>query len=69
LRWSSSATHIIPFSARGVTRVDDQITAVGNRHKATGEQVLNHVLPALAKVKPGAKVTAEYVPESGVPDR
>ncbi len=23
-----------------------QITAAGNRHKATAEQVLNHVLPA-----------------------
>ena len=30
-----------------------QITAAGNRHKATAEQVLNHILPALAKVKAG----------------
>ena len=46
-----------------------QITAAGNRHKATAEQVLNHVLPALAEVepgtrlKPGVKMTVEYVPE------
>ena len=30
-----------------------QIAAAGNRHKTTAEQVLNHVLPALAKVKAG----------------
>jgi hypothetical protein len=30
-----------------------QITAAGNQHKATAEQVLNHTLPALARVKPG----------------
>ena len=40
-----------------------QITSAGNRHKATAEQVLNHVLPALAKVKPGVKVMVEYTPE------
>ena len=46
-----------------------QITAAGIRHKATAEQVLNHVLPALAEVepgtrlKPGVKMTVEYVPE------
>ncbi len=41
-----------------------QITAAGNRHKAAAEQVLNHILPALAKVKPGVKVTVEYAPDS-----
>ncbi|MBW4079415.1 MAG: hypothetical protein HIU84_13090 [Acidobacteria bacterium] len=40
-----------------------QITSAGNRHKATAEQVLNHILPALAKVKPGVKVTVEYTSE------
>ncbi|MGE5134872.1 MAG: hypothetical protein ACM32E_18445 [Gemmatimonadota bacterium] len=40
-----------------------QITAAGNRHKATAEQVLNHVLPALAGVKPNAGITVEYMPE------
>ena len=39
-----------------------QVTAAGNRHRATAEQVLNHVLPALANVKPDAAVTVEYTP-------
>ena len=45
-----------------------QITAPGNRHKATAEQVLNHVLPALAKVRPGVKVTVEYMPNGNAED-
>jgi hypothetical protein len=45
-----------------------QITAAGNRHKATAEQVLNHILPALAKVKPGVEVMVEYVPDRSAPD-
>jgi len=45
-----------------------QITAAGNRHEATAEQVLNHVLPALANVKPGVTVTVDYLPESLSPD-
>lgn len=45
-----------------------QITAPGNRHKATAEQVLNHILPALAKVKPDVKVTVEYTPEDRAPN-
>lgn len=40
-----------------------QISSAGKRHRATAEQVLNHILPALAKVKPGVKVTVEYAPE------
>jgi hypothetical protein len=46
-----------------------QVTAAGNRHKATAEQVLNHVLPALAEVEPGTRLkpavemSVEYVPE------
>ncbi len=32
-----------------------QVTAAGNRHQATAEQVLNHVLPALAEIEPGAR--------------
>ncbi len=48
-----------------------QFTSAGNQHKATAEQVLNHVLPALAelepgvKLKPGIQMTVEYVPEDG----
>lgn len=45
-----------------------QITAAGNRHKATAEQVLNHILPALAKVKPGVTVTVEYTTEVSLPE-
>lgn len=41
-----------------------QVTAAGNRHQATAEQVLNHVLPALANVKPGVTVSVDYRPES-----
>ena len=50
-----------------------QITSAGNRHGATAEQVLNHVLSALAetesgaRLKPGVKMTVEHVPESGLP--
>lgn len=46
-----------------------QITAAGKRHEATAEQVLNHILPALAEVEPGVrlkprvKITVEYEPE------
>ncbi len=52
-----------------------QVTAAGNRHKATAEQVLNHVLPALAEVEPGARlkpgvqIVVEYVPEPANPDK
>jgi hypothetical protein len=42
-----------------------QITASGNRHSATAEQVLNHMLPVLAKVKSGVKIDVEYVPANG----
>jgi len=38
-----------------------QITAAGNRLKATAEQVLNHLLPALAEIKPSVRVVVEYV--------
>ena len=50
-----------------------QITSAGNRHKAMAEQVLNHVLPALAEVKPGARLkpgvqmTVEYKPVNSEP--
>ena len=42
-----------------------QVTSAGNRHNATAEQVLNHILPALAQVKPGVKVRVEHVPDAG----
>ena len=52
-----------------------QVTAAGNRHKATAEQVLNHVLPALAEIEPGARlkpgvqIAVEYMPEPVNPDK
>ncbi len=52
-----------------------QVTATGNRHKVTAEQVLNHILPALAEVEPGARlkpgvqIAVEYVPQSVNPDQ
>ena len=45
-----------------------QMTSAGNRHKATAEQVLNHILPALAQVKPSMQVSVEYVPDVSGPD-
>lgn len=42
-----------------------QITSPGNRHAATAEQVLNHMLPVLAGVKPGVKLRVAHVPVSG----
>ncbi len=41
-----------------------QMTSAGNRHQATAEQVLNHILPALAQVKPGVKIRVEYLPDA-----
>ena len=35
-------------------------SAKGNLMPATAEQVLNHLLPALAKVKPGIEVEVQY---------
>jgi len=34
---------------------------------ATAGQVLNHVMPALANVKPAVQVEVEYLPESRSP--
>jgi hypothetical protein len=45
-----------------------QMTSASNRHMATAEQVLNHILPALAQVKPGVKVSVECVPDVSGPD-
>jgi hypothetical protein len=37
-------------------------SAQGRKFRATAEQVLNHMLPAMAAVKPGLKVEVEYRP-------
>lgn len=50
-----------------------QITSAGHRHAASAEQVLNHILPALAekepgvRLKPGVTLTVEYLPEDAPP--
>lgn len=38
-----------------------QITALEHKHRATAEQVLNHVLPALAHVKPNVVITVTHL--------
>jgi hypothetical protein len=37
-----------------------KVTARGRRMPATAEQVMNHLLPALAGVKPGVAVTVAH---------
>lgn len=37
-----------------------KVSARGRRFRATAEQVLNHVLPALAGVRPGLTVEVEH---------
>lgn len=45
-----------------------QVTSPGNRHGATAEQVLNHMLPALANVKRNLRVTVDYLGEGHSPE-
>lgn len=42
-----------------------KVSARGRKFRATAEQVLNHLLPALARVKPGVTVEVEYRPPTG----
>lgn len=37
-----------------------KISAKGNKFRVTAEQFLNHLLPAVAEVKPGLTWKAEY---------
>lgn len=37
-----------------------KVSARGRKFRATAEQVLNHLLPALAGVKPNLRVEVEY---------
>lgn len=37
-----------------------KVSARGRKFRATAEQVLNHLLPALAGVKPGLSVKVEH---------
>jgi hypothetical protein len=40
-----------------------KISAKGNKFRMTAEQVLNHVLPAMAQVKPNVFIKVEYLGE------
>jgi hypothetical protein len=48
-----------------------KVSTRGRKFRATAEQVLNHLLPALAGLKPGLRVTVEHHerpgPASGEP--
>lgn len=46
-----------------------QDVARGATHTATAEQVLNHMLPVLAGIKPQAEVVVRHLPDAGVPDQ
>jgi len=39
-----------------------KVSARGRTYRATAEQVLNHILPALARIKPNITVQVEYDP-------
>ena len=40
-----------------------KISAKGNKFRMTAEQILNHLLPAIANVKPGLMWNVEYKPK------
>jgi len=40
-----------------------KISAKGNKFRMTGEQLLNHLLPAIAGVKAGLEWKVEYKPK------
>lgn len=40
-----------------------KISAKGNKFRMTAEQLLNHLLPAIANVKPGLTWRVEYKPK------
>lgn len=42
-----------------------QDVARGKQHVVTAEQVLNHLLPVLAGIKPETEITVRYEPKSG----
>jgi hypothetical protein len=46
-----------------------QVSTRGNEFRATAEQVLNHLLPALAGLKPGITVEVEHHPRQAVEGR
>ncbi len=40
-----------------------KISAKGNKFRMTAEQLLNHLLPAVAGIKPNLKIKVEYTPD------
>jgi hypothetical protein len=46
-----------------------KVSARGKKFRATAEQVLNHVLPVLAGIKPALTLNVEYQGPSIVDDR
>lgn len=55
LQFNSGAEHYFRDGARWT-----KLTTRGRRMPATAEQVMNHLLPALAGVKPGVEVRVEH---------
>ena len=55
LRFASGAEHYFRDGERWT-----KVTTRGNRMPATAEQVMNHLLPALAGVKPGIDVSVAH---------
>ncbi len=45
-----------------------KVSARGRQFRATAEQVLNHLLPALAGVKPNVTVEVIYSPSTSIGD-
>lgn len=40
-----------------------KVSAKGNKFRMTAEQLLNHLLPAIAEVKPNLTWKVEYIPK------
>jgi UDP-N-acetyl-D-mannosaminuronate dehydrogenase len=55
LRFASGVEHYFRDGERWT-----KVTTRGNRMPATAEQVMNHLLPALAGVKPGIDVSVAH---------
>ena len=55
LRFASGAEYYFRDGAKWT-----KVTTRGHRMPATAEQVMNHLLPALAGVKPGVAVSVEH---------
>jgi hypothetical protein len=63
----TNESYVIRISAKTFTesyyKDDDgwvKVSARGRRFRATAEQVLNHILPALAGVKPNITIVVEH---------